>query len=175
MSNFEPPKAKVHAPQIAKQAMAAAKQQEPPQSARQAHSAQDWMKQQQSPKTADAKKKEDSAEKLRLDNERKKIREEGMKKWREKWNQREVGKNFADAPTPTPVVQQMAEVKTRNHIEQAKLKPVAQTASNWKNRDENENDVVVPSRQPFVQKKPELLLSRDILKEKSPQPLRISP
>jgi hypothetical protein len=38
------------------------------------------------------KDKEDSAEKLKLDNERKKIREEGMKKWREKWTQREGGK-----------------------------------------------------------------------------------
>ena len=85
------------------------------------------MKKQQSPeppvvaKNAVKKEKDDSAEKQRIENERRKIREEGMKKWREKWNQRDAKDQFNIKVEDI----YSADVKTRNHIEQAKHKPVA--------------------------------------------------
>jgi hypothetical protein len=68
---------------------------EPPQSARVAQTSNDWNKKpktdhvESKPTTAASRKSESPTEKLKKEQERKKIREEAMKNWREKWTSRE--------------------------------------------------------------------------------------
>ena len=68
------------------------------------------------------------------------------------------------------------EKKTRNLEMVGSKKQVAQTAQNWNPKsqhDENEMKMVTPTKQTSAEKK--IVVDRDILKERSPQPQRFSP
>ena len=94
-----------------------------------------------------------------------------MKKWREKWTDREQ-KNASPL-----IVMNGAEPKTRNNnvIEMVKGKQIAQSAMNVKqpsNQQHDENKTSVEVKVQQVDRKVEVA---NVLKERSPQPQKISP
>lgn len=102
-----------------------------------------------------------------------------MKQWRQKWTDRE------QVHTPGNLVQiigaaqerinmdQTPEKKTRNIEMVGSKKQVAQTAQNWNPKNHQDENMVTPTKQTSAEKK--LVVDRDILKERSPQPQRYSP
>ena len=176
VNNFEAPKvSRINPPQSAKPhppANVAVK--EPPQSARQIHSAHDWNKKPGSKKES---KIESPEEKLKKQADRKKERDDCMKQWRQKWTDKDrpvsggnlveiIGAAQEQIQQQAIKIDQTPEKKTRN-IEMIKSKQVAQTAQNWNSKKQDENEVVLvtPVKNSSAEKK---LVTENVLKERSP-------
>ena len=179
----EPAKGRVQPPQSAKQRepiQGAPKAHQPPQSARQAHSQQDWMKKGSGPKKeviAEKPKKseeESSAEKEKKDQERKKQRDEAMKQWRDKW-QNKQSKDCVVKSADIPRDEKPVGPKV---IERIKPKAVVKTCADWKAKDENaineQLTKVTPTKMGGGLQERKYEPMKDILKENSPQPLRVN-